>query len=227
MPTPGSSRRHVGGDSPHLTAGMHLTPEDGTCLMESVSLAAGLPWSDHPSCTHPLLAHLARLVNDAMSDQGRQALADLVPALTVAAPDDAARTAGASAHLAVVCTDHALGLQPTPLLAHLHRAASAELRRERASASGRPRPRLSAGRRRVFLHGPGARAVEQSVQACLQLPPHERDGALALLLRRGLAVVVDEGYPSSSSRTEGPGPERQTATAATRHATVTSTSTDV
>jgi hypothetical protein len=44
--------------------------------MEFASYLAGEPWSDHPACTHPLLAALARDVNDQLSDARR---ADLAP----------------------------------------------------------------------------------------------------------------------------------------------------
>jgi hypothetical protein len=47
--------------------------------MEYASYLAGEKWSDHPACTHPLLAELARQVNDFMSDEARQALVGLVP----------------------------------------------------------------------------------------------------------------------------------------------------
>jgi hypothetical protein len=47
--------------------------------MEFASFLAGERWSDHPSCTHPLLAQLARQVNDLISDEGRQHLLPLVP----------------------------------------------------------------------------------------------------------------------------------------------------
>ena len=36
-----------------LSAGAHLSPDEGTCLMEAVSVAAHLPWSDAPSSTRP------------------------------------------------------------------------------------------------------------------------------------------------------------------------------
>ena len=39
--------------------------------MEMVSYSGRGAWSDHPACTHPLLAALARLVNDHTSDAGR------------------------------------------------------------------------------------------------------------------------------------------------------------
>jgi hypothetical protein len=66
---------------PVLSRGRHRTPRRGACLMEVTSLLAGERWSDHPACTHPLLAHLARLVNDRTSDAGRQRLVTLVPSL--------------------------------------------------------------------------------------------------------------------------------------------------
>jgi hypothetical protein len=42
--------------------------------MEFASLLAGERWSDHPACTHPLLAAVARHVNDHTSDAGRPRL---------------------------------------------------------------------------------------------------------------------------------------------------------
>ena len=49
---------------PVLSRGGHRSPRKGACFMELASFLAGEPWSDHPSCTHPLLASLARDVND-------------------------------------------------------------------------------------------------------------------------------------------------------------------
>ncbi|HEY8527534.1 MAG TPA: hypothetical protein VIL48_21400 [Acidimicrobiales bacterium] len=56
--------------------------------MEMASYLAGERWSDHPSCTHPLLAALARLVNDHTSDAGRNQLLDLVPSVIGLTSDD-------------------------------------------------------------------------------------------------------------------------------------------
>ena len=44
-------------------------------------MLAGERWSDHPSCTHPLLAELAREVNDHTSDADRQQLTLLIPSV--------------------------------------------------------------------------------------------------------------------------------------------------
>lgn len=49
--------------------------------MEMASYLAGERWSDHPRCTHPLLAGLARMVNDHTSDGGRDRLIELIPSV--------------------------------------------------------------------------------------------------------------------------------------------------
>lgn len=64
---------------PVLTRGKHRSPRRGACFMELASFLAGERWSDHPQCTHRLLAGVARMVNDSTSDAGRQGLAGLIP----------------------------------------------------------------------------------------------------------------------------------------------------
>jgi hypothetical protein len=49
--------------------------------MEMASYLAGERWSDHPRCTHPLLASVARLVNDVTSDSNRPRLVELIPSV--------------------------------------------------------------------------------------------------------------------------------------------------
>lgn len=56
--------------------------------MELASYLAGERWSDHPKCTHPLLAALARAVNDASTDAARPLLAPLIPAVVGLDGDD-------------------------------------------------------------------------------------------------------------------------------------------
>ena len=64
---------------PVLSRGRHRSPRRGACFMEFASFLAGERWSDHPSCTHPLLAQLAQHVNDSLSDRERQQLVPLIP----------------------------------------------------------------------------------------------------------------------------------------------------
>jgi hypothetical protein len=66
---------------PVLSPGKHRTPRQGACFMEFASFLAGERWSDHPPCTHPLLAFLARGVNDFTSDEARGRLVPLIPSV--------------------------------------------------------------------------------------------------------------------------------------------------
>src|SRR5262245_24682379 len=106
---------------PLLTRGKHRSPRKGACFMEIASYLAGEHWSDHPRCTHPLLAAVARLVNDNTSDDARQRLAAMIPAVIGLTSDDPrwnaviARRAAVTA-LPVVSFEHqralAVGLPP-------------------------------------------------------------------------------------------------------------------
>src|SRR5512132_1745945 len=73
---------------PILSPGKHRSPRTGACFMELASLLAGERWSDRPACTHPLLAAVARQVNDHTSDAGRQRLAELIPSVIGLTGDD-------------------------------------------------------------------------------------------------------------------------------------------
>jgi hypothetical protein len=73
---------------PLLTRGKHRSPRKGACFMELASLLAGERWSDAPLCTHPLLAVLARNVNDYTTDSGRPRLAELIPSVIGLTGDD-------------------------------------------------------------------------------------------------------------------------------------------
>ena len=64
---------------PILSAGRHRSAARGACFMEYASFLAGERWSDRPACTHPLLASLARDVNDLTTDARRGDLLPLVP----------------------------------------------------------------------------------------------------------------------------------------------------
>ncbi|MEV4474087.1 hypothetical protein [Nonomuraea sp. NPDC049504] len=72
--------------------------------MELASYLAGERWSDHPACTHPLLAALARLVNDNTDDENRAKLVHLVPSIIGLNSDDL----HVDAHIALRCATTAL-----------------------------------------------------------------------------------------------------------------------
>src|SRR5438445_434573 len=71
---------------PLLRPGRHHRKHSGVCLMEYTSILAGEHFSDHPRCTDPVLATVARAVNDYSTDKGRQRLAVLASDLTAASP---------------------------------------------------------------------------------------------------------------------------------------------
>ncbi|WP_022883150.1 hypothetical protein [Gryllotalpicola ginsengisoli] len=75
MPTRDTTPEYL----PRLAAGRHRSPRRGACFMEFASYLAGERWSDHPGCTDPALAGLARAVNDLVSDRRRQELLGDVP----------------------------------------------------------------------------------------------------------------------------------------------------
>lgn len=73
---------------PVLSPGKHRNPRRGACFMEFASWLAGERFSDHPACTHPLLATVARGVNDSVSDSGRQRIVRLISDVVGLTGDD-------------------------------------------------------------------------------------------------------------------------------------------
>jgi hypothetical protein len=134
---------------PELSRGKHRNPRKGACFMEMVSYLAGERWSDHPACTHPLLAALARLVNDHTSDAGRGKLVGLAPSvigLTSTDPHVDVRIAlrAAMTALPVVSEERQRVLAVAVLAAE----------RVRCDLDGRPVDELSAPSRRALAEVP-------------------------------------------------------------------------
>jgi hypothetical protein len=73
---------------PTLSPGRHRNPRKGACFMEMASFLAGERWSDHPQCTHPLVAAMAREINDRLGDRARQDLVPLIPSVVGLKGDD-------------------------------------------------------------------------------------------------------------------------------------------
>lgn len=76
---------------PVLSRGRHHWPSRKVCLMEYAAALAGEPRSDSPGCTDPVIATVARCVNDYSTDAGRQRLVALAPAIVRAHPDERRR----------------------------------------------------------------------------------------------------------------------------------------
>ena len=165
---------------PVLCAGAHLAPEDGACLMEYVSVLAGEPFSDGPRCTDPMLATLARLVNDASSDTRRDRLGSLAPALATARRTDA--VGSAALVLSTLLRVHEVVGGSRRLDRHLWRAHRWLHRTTLRKPAGLwPRWADLAHRR-----GTGRRRLIAAVDATAELSPAARDDLLLDLLTRAL-----------------------------------------
>lgn len=102
---------------PLLSRGRHRSAKSGACFMEFASYLAGEPWSDSPQCTDPLLAHLARAVNDHLSDSRRGEIAPDIPRVIglrgdhrILAPIIALRAAAAAVPIAATARQQALAV---------------------------------------------------------------------------------------------------------------------
>ena len=135
---------------PVLSRGKHRSPRRGACFMELASYLAGEQWSDGPVCTHPLLAALARDVNDYTSDAGRARLAGLIPSVIGLAGEDL----HIDARIALLCARTAL---PVVAAAQQQVMAVSVLACERVLAA---------------LDGRPAGWLEQQSQAVLAQVPH-------------------------------------------------------
>ena len=152
----------------------HQDPGDGVCLMEYVSLLAGAPFGDDPACVHPLLNVLGRLVNDAMSDEGRNELLVLAPAL--------AATGAVSGPYSTERIEYVCRRAVRSATAAGTRAGRRALRREHAAARRCRAPGRGKVARWVRLHGPARRTAETAVRTLARLPVQEADHALYRLL---------------------------------------------
>jgi hypothetical protein len=196
MQTPDA--RSVPDGLPQLSAGAHLAPEDGACLMEYVSVLAGTAFNDHPSCTDPTLATVARLVNDASTDAGRPLLATFAPLLAETGSTPDARRTAAVVRATVLAAFAAAG--DTAGLRRLLRGA--ERRYDRVTGAG---PRATLARRLDALHryGTGHRRLELAILALRELPESRRDPALRVALAAALAAALT---PTRSPAVDVPGP---------------------
>ena len=164
---------------PVLSRGKHRNPRRGACFMEFASYLAGERWSDHPSCTHPLLARLARLINDYTSDAQRQRLVGLVPSVVGLTSDDVRvdlRIAlrAALAALPVVSEERQRTMALTVVVAN----------RLLATAEGRPGDHIEESSRQALADVPLAArwAFEHAASMPVSLRGFHRRGAPAAVL---------------------------------------------
>lgn len=137
---------------PVLSRGRHRrNGARGGCFMEFASFLAGERWSDHPKCTHQLLAALARAVNDCTTDAGRARLVPLIPDVVGLNPTDPR----AAAAIALHCARTALAVVPAEL-ARVMAVSVLACERYLAMLDGLPVDHLSARSRLALEKQPGA-----------------------------------------------------------------------
>jgi hypothetical protein len=102
---------------PQLSRGKHRSAKTGACFMEFASYLAGEPWSDSPQCTDPLLAHVARGVNDLLPDARRGEIVRDIPRVVglrgdhrILAPVIAMRAAATALPVASAARQNALAI---------------------------------------------------------------------------------------------------------------------
>src|SRR5665647_74646 len=142
---------------PVLSRGKHRNPRRGACFMEMASFLAGERWSDHPACTHPMLADLARLVNDIVTDRMRPRLIPLIPSVIGLTSDDL--------HVdAAIALRSALAALPIAAEPRQHVLATAVIACERllADLDGRDPDSLSPQSREVLAQVPEAESWARS-----------------------------------------------------------------
>lgn len=161
---------------PVLSRGKHRNPRKGACFMEFAGFLAGERWSDHPDCTHPLLAGLARCVNDFTSDEGRPLLAPMIPCVIGLTSSDPR----VDVRIALVCARTALPV------------VSAERQRVMAVAV------LSCERVLARLDGRAAGPLEETSRRALEMAPHAVEWA------RRLSDDIRDGSPAAFRRHAAP-----------------------
>src|SRR6516162_10408684 len=134
--------------------------------MEAGLVLAGGRGSDHPACTHPLLAELARDVNDCTSDAGRPLLAELIPSVIGLTGEDL----HIDARIALECARRAL---PVAAAERQQTMAVSVLACERvlAALDGRPAGWLEEQSRRALAQAPHAAQWARSFTRDIPISP--------------------------------------------------------
>ena len=181
---------------PILQRGRHHRPEDGACVMEYVSVLAGCTFTDHPRCTHPALATLARLVNDWIDDdQSRSELALLAPDLIGTGTGDLRTTH----RVVATCLSAAAAVRPLPLAASGQLARSTKRIRDLNRGGRWARVRLAGWQ----LLNPAGVMVGSAFQVVIGqlrgLSRQEQNARLRTLLRDAVA--------DCHRMLDGPGPD--------------------
>lgn len=182
---------------PLLGRGAHPDPSRGACLMEATALLAGEAHTDHPASVHPVLAALARVVNDAVSDQTRQALLLVMPRL-IGTADSPSQVTG---QLVVLCCQRALPAA-LPIWGPRLRRDLYRLRRGRTVSTRHAVGTATRAAASLALSDPQNRdrlLVELVTDALTLVEEHSATQLRAIPRRPGLADAVPAHRPDQRS----------------------------
>ncbi|MEU3853867.1 hypothetical protein [Streptomyces sp. NPDC029554] len=159
----------------------HLHPDDGACLMEAAALLAGDRFTDSPAGTHPVLAALARAVNDSVGDAARLALWPLAAELADTRPPGRAH----APQLVGMAVEAARRVRPSSrTLARHGRACRRRAERVARSPAAGPANRVAD---LLWWRGPGSRHLDHAVRVLSAAP--DADRRLSALLRQAVAAA--------------------------------------
>lgn len=190
-PPPGPPQAGLPGSLPTPARFAHLHPDDGACLMEYAALLATGRFTDSPPRTHPVLAALARAVNDSVGDPARHALWPLAADLANAYPDDRAY----APRLIGTAVDAARHLRPASRRLTRHSTACHDRVRRLTHTPTPGWPARTADL--LWWHGPGHHYLEHALLVLRAAP--DADRRLSELLRQ--AVTEARAYTPDASAT--------------------------
>jgi hypothetical protein len=157
---------------------------------------AGEKWSDHPQCTHPLVAAMAREINDRVGDGVRQGLVPLIPSVVGLVSEDVRVDAW-------IAREAALTALPIVSLSSQRAVAVGVLRSESvlAGLDGRPLDDLTPRARETLARVPEA---ERWAREFIGVTSSRRDA----FVKRGAPAVVHHAV-AGISRACVPDPEKR------------------
>jgi hypothetical protein len=192
---------------PLLSRGRHRSAKSGACFMEFASYLAGEPWSDAPQCTDPMLAHLARSVNDQLSDARRGEIAPEIPRVIglrgdhrILAPVVALRAAASALPVAAAGRQQALAIALLALPRLLPDGMPQRLRRDvdaalasapHATAWADQHLRRAPVKDRDLRRGTSAVAVQLATAGIVEACVDDPEAILVKLLRDAITDVEE------------------------------------
>lgn len=168
--------------------------------MEIASLLAGEAWSDYPRTTDPVLALLARAVNDAVSARARAGLAPMIPAVLDTDRGDVRVPIRLVELIAYYGLAHGTGAHAR----HLDRAVETTDELTTPSARHGLRGGLHRRRTRARVMSMSRPVIGQAVADLAFLEGGQADAALTDLLRKAIVATREITHSDGPALVDDP-----------------------